>query len=175
MIEFHQQFDAAEVKREVEIWYKLFIGKSIYMWLGLAFMVFAVVYSVRDGLAFGKPGITLLIGTVIYLFYVLYLRRRITIFQVYNSLSRAPGFGEISTINITEAGTVRIECGGRKGEHKLSEFTVAAETADTLMLFVRKSGWLTLRRSGFSPEDYIAFKRNLSLNNIMVKTITDRV
>lgn len=170
---FKQHFSPEEVRAQIENWYKIFIGRSIYLWLGVGFIVAGAFLMVRQGATSSKPGVTMMIGAVVYMLYICILRRKITTTQVYNALKNMEEFNREVLVTVSDTGKVSVDCNGKLGEHPLSEFTSAYETDSEIMLFVRKSGWLTLKKSGFTEEQYKYFKHNLALNRIVIREPKD--
>lgn len=163
-----------ELKKEVEIWYKLFVGRSRIVWIGVAAMLVgagALIYR-QSG---GAKAAVLVVCAVLFFFYIVFLRKRLAITQVYNALRMSPIFGLPTEIEITPGGTLTIKAGDRSGTHHLKDFAVAAETGEALLLFVSKSGWITLLRNAFrNDEDYAALRHNVELNNIKIECFHDK-
>ena len=167
MIKVRQRTTPEEVRDEVDCWYDLFINKKLYLWLGVAFLAGGGILFFYRGGESNSPGLVMLVSAIIYMCYMFLILRRMTVMQLFQSLRSSPEFGQEVEYLISDTGEITRRCNGRTTTHKLSDFKTALETAEILMLFVNRSGWLAFRRNDFaSGKDYQDFLDLIQKTNI---------
>ncbi len=168
-IVFVQTVSAEELRREVETWYDLFAGRKFYVWLGLAAILGGVAYNLWQGGGF-KPLLALCFAALLFFVYMFFLHKKLAVGPVLNALKESPGCAGEVRVAISPAGTVTREAAGKTSQFPLSAFSRAAEVDHGVMLFVSKSGWISLKKSAFPAEDdYRRFLHNIELNRIRLE------
>lgn len=158
----------AELRKEVEIWYRSFIGRGYFAWVG--FLVIAAGSAISFYRGSYKPASMLVAAAILFAVYILVLRRKLAINQVFNALKMSPVFGRETRIEITPGGTISIACAGHTGRHQLRDFARAVESPEALLLFVNKSGWISFSRKAFPSEKaYDGLLHNIELNGIRLE------
>ncbi|MEA4862585.1 MAG: hypothetical protein VB042_04700 [Victivallaceae bacterium] len=166
---FVQTLSPEELRREVETWYDVFAGRKFYVWLGLAAIIGGVLYNLWRG-GGTKPMLVLCLVALLFFVYMFFLHKRLAVGPVFNALKASPGVSGEVRAAISPAGTVTREAAGKISQFPLSSFALAAEVDHGVMLFVSKSGWISLKKSAFpSEDDYRRFLHNIELNRIRLE------
>ena len=172
MIEFVQTSSEESLQREITMWVSIFSRRPWFSWFSLVFVAVGVVmFFVRDTLL---PGFVIIGSGLLFGFYSIYLRPKLNTQQLLTTLKASPGFGKPEKIFINNAAVFITPENEKTREIQLSVFKRAIETKDMIMLFVRRSGWVSFQRSAFkSSEDFDALLRILTYNNIPITVISE--
>ncbi len=156
-----------ELRQEVEIWYKTFVSRRYFVAVGFVILAAGTIFAaVRDNF---KAAALLGGAAVLFACYTLFIQKKLAVTQVFNALRMSPIFGKETVIDITPGGTISIASNGYSGKHSLKDFACAVETERALLLFVNRSGWLSLSRAAFpSRESYDALIHNIEIHGMRV-------
>ena len=170
MIEFVQTASEESLQREISMWVSIFSRRPWFSWFSVVFVALGVVmFFIRDTLL---PGFVIIGSGLLFGFYSIYLRPKLNTQQLLTTLKAAPGFGKPEKVFINNAAVFITPENEKTREIQLNVFKRAIETEDMLMLFVRRSGWISFQRAAFkSTEDFDALLRILSYNDIPISTI----
>ncbi|MDD4818531.1 MAG: hypothetical protein PHI85_11255 [Victivallaceae bacterium] len=156
-----------ELRQEVDIWYRTFVSRRYFVFVGFVVLAAGTIFAaVRDNF---KAASLLGGAAVLFAFYTLFIQKKLAVTQVFNALRMSPIFGRETVIDITPGGTISISCNGYNGKHSLKDFSCAVETDRALLLFVNRSGWISLSRAAFPDrESYDELVHNIEIHSMRV-------